>query len=265
MVGLFLIVPFFIILLFSFRITTPGAVPAFTLRHYARLLGDPFYLTVIAQTFLLGIAVTATTLVLGYPLALALARAEGRVKGFGLVMVIAPLLVSIIVRSYGWLVVLGRAGLVNQALMGLGAIAEPLVLVYNWTGVMVGLTHVLLPFMVLPIASVLEGLDPSLEDAARVHGATRWRTFCRVILPLSLDGVATGCVLTFMLTVGSFVTVLLLGGKGTLVLPLLIYQEVNVTSDYGFASAIGTVLLLIALVLLYVQVRYIQVGGRGEN
>lgn len=262
--ALFFAVPFAANLLFSARDTTPGAAAALTLKHYARLLGDPYYLTVVAQTFVLGVAVTAATLVLGYPLALALARAHGPAKGFGLLMVIAPLLVSIIVRSYGWLVVLGRNGLVNRTLMGLGLLEEPLDLVHNWTGVVIGLTHVLLPFMVLPIASVLEGLDPAIEEAARVHGATPWRTFRRVVFPLSLEGVATGCVLTFMLTIGSFVTVLLLGGKGTMVLPLLIYQEVTVTSDLGFASAIATVLLVIALALLYVQVRSLQVRGRLE-
>lgn len=264
MLVLFFVVPFVANLLWSFRTTVPGVPPSGTLGHYARLLGDAFYLGVVAKTFLLGAAVTVATLVLGYPMALALARARGAAKGIALFMVIAPLLVSIIVRSYGWLVVLGRAGLVNRTLLGLGVIAEPLDLVHNWTGVIVGLTHVLLPFMVLPIASVLEGLDPALEEAARVHGATPWRTFRTVVFPLSLEGVATGCVLTFMLTIGSFVTVLLLGGKGTMVLPLLVYQEVTVTSDLGFASAIATVLLAIALGLLWVQVRYLRVRGRAE-
>lgn len=258
---MFFVAPFLVNLAVSFRVTAPGSPAGFTLRHYVRLLADPYYLGVIVQTFLLGVVVTLVTLVLGYPLALALSRLQGRAKGIALVMLIAPLLVSIIVRSYGWLVVLGRTGLVNQVLRGLGLIEDPLVLVYNWTGVVIALTHVLLPFMVLPVASVLEGIDPALEEAARVHGATRWRTFRRIIFPLSLEGVATGCVLTFMLTIGSFVTVLLLGGKGTMVLPLLVYQEVTVTSDFGFASAIATVLLVVALVLLYVQVRCLQVRG----
>lgn len=255
---LFFVAPFAANLAWSVHV--PAASGA--LSHYVRLLGDRYYLVVVAQTFGLGAAVTAITLVLGYPVALSLARARGRAKAFGLLMLIAPLLVSIIVRSYGWLVVLGRSGLVNRLLLSAGVVGEPLDLVHNWTGVVIGLTHVLLPFMVLPIASVLEGLDPALEEAARVHGATPWRTFRSVVFPLSLEGVATGSVLTFMLTIGSFVTVLLLGGKGTMVLPLLVYQEVTVTSDWGFASAIATVLLVIALFLLWVQVRFLQVRGR---
>jgi putative spermidine/putrescine transport system permease protein len=177
-------------------------------------------------------------------------------------VVITPLLTSIIIRSYGWILVLGRKGFVNAVLDWLGLVAEPVDLIYNWTGVVIAVTHVLLPFMILSIASVLEGLPDALEESAMILGASRWQAFRRVTFPLSLEGIATGSVIVFMLTIGSFVTVLLVGGDKTMVMGVLIYQQIAITFDRAFAGSLGSLLLLISLVLLYLQSRWLQVRGR---
>src|SRR5262249_54507808 len=169
------------------------------------------------------------------------------------------LVVSIVIRSYGWMVLLGRAGTVNTVLLALGLADRPLPLMYNWFGVIVALTHVLLPFMILTLASVIEGIPESLEDTAAVLGGW-WSRFRHVILPLSMEGVGAGVTLVFMLTIGSFVSILLLGGSDTLVLPLLIYQQISLLNN-NFAAALGMLLLVLSLALLYAQARVFRVRG----
>jgi putative spermidine/putrescine transport system permease protein len=260
----FFVAPFLMNLLVSLRTWTPGAEAptAWSLRNYVRLLTDPYYLKVMWQTFALGFVCTLATLILGYPCAYFIARSRSSLKGLYMFVVIAPLLTSIIIRSYGWILVLGRTGFVNSTLQGLGLTREPIDLIYNWIGVVIAVTHVLLPFMILSVASVLEGLPDALEESAMILGASRWQTFRRVTFPLSLEGIATGAVIVFMLTIGSFVTVLLVGGEKTMVMGVLIYQQISITFDRAFAGSLGSLLLGISLVLLYVQSRWLQVRGR---
>ncbi|RMF83677.1 MAG: ABC transporter permease [Nitrospinota bacterium] len=238
----------------------PGKTMGFM--NYTRLLFDAYYLRIMLQTFLLGFGITVFTLLLGYPCAYFIARTRSRWKPFFVFMVITPLMVSIIIRSYGWMVLLGDAGLLNTLLLALGVTHQPVKLIYNWIGVGIALIHVLLPFMILTVTSVLEGIDTSVEEAARVLGASRWQTFLRVTFPLSMEGVGAGCTLVFMLTIGSFVTILLVGGTETMVLPLLIYQQITVAFDNNFAAAIGTLLLLISVGILYLQARLFRVRGK---
>jgi putative spermidine/putrescine transport system permease protein len=260
----FFVAPFLMNFLVSLRAWAPGAeAPAgWSARNYVRLLTDPYYLRVIGQTFGLGFACTLATLVLGYPCAYFIAKSRSSLRGLYLFVVITPLLTSIVIRSYGWILILGRTGFVNATLQGLGITREPIDLIYNWTGVVIAVTHVLLPFMILSVASVLEGLPDSLEESAMILGASRWQTFRRVTFPLSLEGIATGAVIVFMLTIGSFVTVLLVGGEKTMVMGVLIYQQIAITFDRAFAGSLGSLLLGISLVLLYVQSRWLQVRGR---
>lgn len=260
----FFVAPFLMNLLVSLRAWTPGveAPSGWSLRNYVRLLTDPYYLKVMWQTFALGFVCTLTTLILGYPCAYFIARSRSSLKGLYMFVVIAPLLTSVIIRSYGWILVLGRTGFVNSTLQGLGLTREPIDLIYNWIGVVIAVTHVLLPFMILSVASVLEGLPDALEESAMILGASRWQTFRRVTFPLSLEGIATGAVIVFMLTIGSFVTVLLVGGEKTMVMGVLIYQQISITFDRAFAGSLGSLLLGISLVLLYVQSRWLQVRGR---
>jgi putative spermidine/putrescine transport system permease protein len=245
--------------LFLSLLQAPAGSPP-TLANYTKMVGDVFYLKVLLQTLALGVVVTALTLVTGYPVAYFLARTRSRWRQLLVFLVISPLVVSIVIRSYGWMVLLGRAGTVNTALQALGIVDHPLPLMYNWFGVVVALTHVLLPFMILTLASVIEGIPESLEDTAAVLGAGWWSRFRHVVLPLSMEGVGAGVTLVFMLTIGSFVSVLLLGGSDTLILPLLIYQQVILINN-NFAAALGMLLLAISVVLLYVQARAFRVRG----
>jgi putative spermidine/putrescine transport system permease protein len=219
------------------------------LQQYVRIFNDRYYLTVIAQTLLFGVAVTAICSVVGYPMGYAVARSAGGLKAFLILIVVAPLLVNVVVRSFGWMVILGGAGAINAGLRALGLPKAELM--YNWTGVTIAMVHVLLPFMVLSIASSLETMDQRMEEAASVLGASP----PRVTLPLSMEGLVTGGILVFTLTIGSFVTVLLLGKTSTMVLPLLIYQQLTVSSDWPFAAAMGMTLLVLVSLVLWAQSR----------
>jgi putative spermidine/putrescine transport system permease protein len=229
--------------------------------HYTKLLTDPFYLSVTLQTIVLSVGVTMICVVVGYPVALYLVRHAGRWSGLVIFLLVAPLLTSIIMRTFGWRVLFARRGLFNETLLGLGWIEQPLNLLNGPIPAVIGLVHVLVPFMVISIASVLRTIDPGLEESARILGAKRLRSFFEVTLPLSLDGIGTGAILVFLLANGSFVTLLLLGGGSIQTLPLLIYQQFNTTRDFGFASAMSNVLLIVAIACLYLQLRLIRRKG----
>lgn len=224
------------------------------LEEYRRIFTDEYYLSVILHTVLLGVAVTLACLVLGYPLGIVIAKAEGFWKTFMILAVVAPLLVNVVVRSFGWMIIMGGQGAVNWVLSLFGI--SPVDLMYTWWGIGIALVHVLIPFMVLSIAGVLEGLDPAVEEAAKVLGATRFDAFRLIVLPLTAEGMLTGSILVFTATVGSFVTVMLLGNTSTMVMPLLIYQQLTVASDWAFAAAMGTTLLLLVTVALWIQTRF---------
>ncbi|MTH33742.1 ABC transporter permease subunit [Paracoccus limosus] len=238
-----------------------GADGGFTLLRYLVLLGDRFNLGVIAETVALSSVVTVICAVIGYPVAYYLVRHAGRFGGVIIFLLIAPLLTSIIMRTYGWQVLFARRGLVNNFLVqDLGLLDRPLQLL-NTPGIaIVALVHVLVPYMVLSIATVLQGIDQRLEEGAQMLGASPWRTFREVTLPLSADGIGTGAILVFMIANGSFVTLVLLGG-GFQTLPLLIYQQFTTTRDFGMASAMSVVLLVIALACLYLQLRLVRRQG----
>lgn len=254
--------PFVVMLYESFFLSPLFAVPgtSFTLANYTKLFSDLFYAGILLQTIALGVVVSLLTLVIGYPVAYVLARSRSRWRPVLVFLVISPLVVSIVIRSYGWMVLLGRAGTVNTLLLEADLVKQPLALMYNWFGVVVALTHVLLPYMILTLMSVIENISTSLEDTAAVLGANWFTRFRFVLLPLSLEGVGAGLTLVFMQAIGSFVTVLLLGGSDTLILPLFIYQQVQLINN-NFASAMGMYLLAVSLAVLYLQGRIFRVRG----
>ncbi|WLS10210.1 ABC transporter permease (plasmid) [Shinella sumterensis] len=233
----------------------------FTLSRYVSLLTDGFYLWIIAQTVLLSAGVTIISIIIGYPVAYFLVRKAGRFSGLIIFLLIAPLLTSIIMRTFGWQVLFARRGLVNNLLVDqLGILSAPLRLTNSPEIAIAALVHVLVPFMVLSIATVLQGIDSRLEESAKILGANRVRTFFEVTLPLSLDGIGTGAILVFMIANGSFVTLVLLGG-GMQTLPLMIYQQFNTTRDFGMASAMSMILLVIAVSCLFLQLRLVRRKG----
>lgn len=221
------------------------------LAPYLHYLTDPFYRWVTLRTVGMAAAVTLACLALGFPYAYAFTRVRTVWQTALLILVISPILTGTVVRSYGWLVILGRRGLVNDLLIGLGVIEAPLRLLFSMSGVVIALTQVMLPFMVLPVISVLARQNPSLYDAALGLGASRAQAIRHVILPLSLPGILAGSVLVFVLAFASFTTPALVGGGNFIILPTLIYQQTQQSLDWGVLSAISFVLLGTSLVVVW--------------
>jgi putative spermidine/putrescine transport system permease protein len=232
--------------------------PAFTLENYQEFLTDRFYLQELLRTLRLGVVITALTLISTYPIALFLARTQSRWRGLLVALAIAPLLTSTIVRTYGWLVILGNDGLVNGALLTLGMVDAPLRLINNETGVVIGLVEILMPYMALGLLSGFGRINPDLEEAAMSLGANRLRTFWRVTLPLSLPGIATGVLLVFVLTISSFVTPQLLGGGRVFLMATEIYDQATYTLDWPFAAAVSFLLLGLFAVVIAIYTRVLR-------
>jgi putative spermidine/putrescine transport system permease protein len=212
-----------------------------------------YYLSFLGTTLLFGAVVTATCAVLGYPIAFFLVKIAKRSYTLLLLAIISPLLVGVVVRTVGWTIMLGTEGIVNATLQYAGVTRAPIQMLYTPGAAVIGMVHVVLPFMVLSTASVLSTLDRSLEEAAYSLGADRARVFWRVTFPLSLPGVAVGCVLVFSLTIGAYLTPVLLGGGKMRLLSPLIYDDVSSIVDWSMASALAVVLLSAGFaVLLFV-------------
>lgn len=216
----------------------------------AELWGTPLYRDVLVRTFRISLTVTLICLGLGYPLAYVIATGPRRLSLLLLTLVIVPFWISVLGRSFTWLVLLQRNGVVNQLLRGLGLIREPIPLVYNELGVYVGMVHILLPFMVLSLYGVLRGIDPTLLRAAANLGATDWQAFWRVFFPLSLPGVTAGSTLLFAVGLGFFITPALLGGGKVTLIAMLIEANVRETLDWPLAAALSALLLLTTLAVL---------------
>jgi putative spermidine/putrescine transport system permease protein len=196
----------------------------------------------------LGICTALGTLLVGYPIAYYLARSTSRWRHYVFVVVFVPLLFSIVIRTFGWIVLLGSNGQLNGLLIQLGAINQPVVWLYNFPMTVVGLVHVFLPFMVLSVLSSLSRVDQRIEDAAALLGAGPWRTFRHVTLPLSSQGIFGGCAIVFSLTVGAYVTPRLLGGGRVQVLATEIYTQMLEIGDWGMAALLGAALTSVTVV-----------------
>lgn len=214
-----------------------------TLAHLAQLTSDAAYHAAFSNTFEVAAFSTLASLVLGYPLAYLMATTGPRARAALVAGVLVPFWTSVLARSLAWLILLGRHGVVNQWLLGLGLIDRPATLLFNALGVQIGMVHVLLPFMVLPVYAVLARTDPGLVLAARSLGAGPLRAFLAVTLPLSLPGVAAGCSLVFMLAVGFYITPALLGGPGQITVAALIEMMVRDLLDWSFGAMLAVVLL----------------------
>ncbi len=248
--------------LFRFDRTT-GTLSAATLANYTRFLGDPFYLGILARTLRIALLTTLATAALGYPVAYHLTRCTGRARAYLTLLIVAPLLVSVVVRTFGWLVILGPNGLVNAALRGLGVVSEPVRLLYTETAIVIGLTHVFLSFMVLSVAASLQRIDPALLRAAQNLGATGRQAFLRVTLPLSLPGVAAGSLIVFTLSSSAFITPALLGGARVKVMSYLAYQQTLLLSDWPYGGAIAFVLVALTALCVLGGLRLLESGRFG--
>ncbi|MCA0302643.1 MAG: ABC transporter permease [Proteobacteria bacterium] len=223
------------------KITRPG------LGTWAKFLGDPFTWKVIGDTLLLGVKAVITTMILGYPLALVFMDAGPRLQKVLIFVIVMPLLLSVVVRTFAWIVILGREGVINQALLGLGLISEPLRLLQTELGLVISLTQIEMPLMLLPLISVMSRLDPNLRDASAALGASRWRTLFTVIVPLSMPGLVAGCLLVFASATTAFISQTVIGGVRLIYLPLLIWQQSLVVFNWPLAAVASLTLLISVL------------------
>jgi len=226
-----------------------------TLDNYRFLLTRPLYLEVLLRTFVVGIGVGLIDIVLGFPLAYFLVRTRSRWKGLLIALSLAPLLASVVVRTYGWYIILNRFGVANDALLGLGILDQRIAFMPSTGAIIVGLAHALLPYTVLTLMGSLNGINPNLESAAMSLGATRTRTFFNVVLPLCLPGLAGGFILVFSIAISAYATPAILGGPATQVAATAIYGFMVQLLDWSLGAALAVILIASSLALLYAASR----------
>lgn len=270
--GMFVLIVFFLlplVLLLSDSFLkydpTRGIVSEFSLQSYIRILTVPLYGKIIQGTFLTSLLVTLLDLALGYPVAYYVARSRSKFKQAVFLSCISPLMVSIVVRSYGWAMVLDRRGVINSMLQSLGIIKEPLPLMYGYASITIALAQVLMPYMVLTLSGCFALMDPSLEAAAFTLGASKLRSFLTITLPLSTPGIVAGCALVYVLSVGAFAVPLILGGGIVQYLPLTIYDLFSTSFDYPLAAALSATLLLASLILTFIYYKCSDIISREKK
>jgi mannopine transport system permease protein len=225
-------------------------VPSFSPANYEKVFDQAVYLRVMGRTLRISAFVTVITLLLAYPLAALMARTRGLLLAILLLAVLLPLWTSVLVRTYAWLVLLQRNGLLNDILSGLHIIATPMQFLRTEGAVVLAMSHVLLPFMVLPLYAALRSIPDDYVRAAQMLGAGNFSVFRHVVLPLSLPGISSGCLMVFLLAIGFFVTPALIGGPQQMMLATLVQQQVTEMLDWPFAGALVGVLLLVVLALV---------------
>ncbi|MEX3959046.1 ABC transporter permease [Trinickia sp. EG282A] len=250
LLAIFFLLPVLSLLLRSVLEPTPG------LQNYAQLLGSTTYLRVFGNTFLVATVVTVVTVAIGFPTAWLLAIAPRRVSSVLFAILLLSMWTNLLARTFAWMVLLQATGPINRLLMALGLITEPIALVNNLVGVTIGMTYIMLPFLVMPLHATLRSIDPSTLRAAAICGASRWQAFWRVLVPLALPGVASGALMVFVMALGYFVTPALLGGPSYMMLAELIAQLVQELLNWGLAGAAALVLLAVTLGLYALQLRF---------
>jgi putative spermidine/putrescine transport system permease protein len=262
-VAIGILVPLAILFRYSLNQFVPGKfmVDALTVENYVKFFTDGYYTAVLWRTVRVALATTAICLLMGFPLAYVLARTRTRHKNLLIMLVVLPLFVGNAVRAAGWMVAFGNKGLLNASLMGLGAIPQPFEIMFTETAVVIGITAVNLPFMVLTLQSVIEGIDRSVEEAAFSLGANPWRMAHRVLFPLAMPGILAGTILTFILAMNAYATPVLLGGPRFQTMGPLVYNQFLQQNNWPFGGAIAFILMTATLILtatanLLVQRRY---------
>lgn len=250
-----ILIPILQLARYSFNRFDPAELmqTAFTFENYAKFFGDPYYRDIFLTT--LGIAglCTVLALVLGFPVAYFLARTQSRYKSLFVILLVFPLMVGNVVRAAGWMVALGNAGVVNAILQGMGLIDKPLTMMYTPTAVVIGTTAVVMPYLILTLQSVLEGMDLSVEEAARNVGASFFTTLRRIVLPIAAPGVAAGTMLVFILCMNAYATPVLLGGSGLTMMAPALYDQITRASNWPFGAALAVVLVCGTLVIALIS------------
>jgi putative spermidine/putrescine transport system permease protein len=248
---LIIMVPLLQLVRYSFNHFDPTEMmqQAFTLENYTKFFADPYYRDVFLTTVGVAALCTVLALVLGFPVAYFLARTDSRHKSLYVILLVFPLMVGSVVRAAGWMVILGNAGIVNAVLKRLGLIDQSLQLMYTPTAVVVGTTAVVMPYLILTLQSVLEGMDFSVEEAARNLGADFFTTFRRVVLPIAAPGVAAGTMLVFILCMNAYATPVLLGGTGLTMMAPALYDQITRASNWPFGAAMALILVCATLLM----------------
>ncbi|MBA3876374.1 MAG: ABC transporter permease [Anaerolinea sp.] len=252
--AVFLVIPVSLVIAYSVfeRGTYGGVVPTLTLDNFARAV-DPLYLRVLLFSLRVAVLATVIALLIGYPAAYFIATLPRRWRTPVLVLVILPFWTSLLIRTYAWIVLLNREGLINRGLEALGLVGEPLPLLYNEFAIVLGLVYGYLPLMILPIYSSIERLHPELREASSDLGATPLRTFVRVTLPLTLPGIAAGCIFVFVPSLGSFIVPDLLGGGLAIMVGNLIQAQFLKARDWPFGAVLALILIALMGLLLFLQ------------
>ncbi|EMN5132821.1 ABC transporter permease [Burkholderia contaminans] len=257
LLAIFFLLPVLSLLLRSVLEPAPG------LQNYVQLLGSTTYLRVFGNTFLVATVVTVVTVAIGFPTAWLLAIAPRKLSSVLFSILLLSMWTNLLARTFAWMVLLQATGPINRMLMALGLISEPLALVNNLVGVTIGMTYIMLPFLVMPLHATLRSIDPSTLRAAAVCGASRWQAFWRILVPLAMPGIASGALMVFVMALGYFVTPALLGGAQYMMLAELIAQLVQQLLNWGLAGAAALVLLAVTLSLYALQLRFTGAARAG--
>lgn len=257
--ALFLIVFFVIPILRITILSFTNGAGSFSLDAYIKFFQSSIYLRVIAITFRVSFVVTVVCLLLGYPVAYTMAKCSKRISSIIMIVVMIPFWTSLLVRTYAWMLLLQTNGVINKMLIAIGLISEPLVLYKNSLGVYIGMTHILLPYMILALYPVMKGIDPNYVSAAKNLGANKFVAFFKVYLPLSIQGISSGCILVFVMSIGYFITPSLLGGTGDTMISQMIQVQVSKLLNWPFASAVSVILLIISMAVLYASKKIMKV------
>ncbi len=243
------IAPFVVLVAMSLH--ADAQMKTWSVAQYVKFFGDTFNLSILGGTVWLAVKATLVCLLFGYPIAWVASRASARWQSLLVFLVVLPILTSVVVRTFAWIVILGREGILNDTLRLLRIVDQPVPLLFTETGVIAVLAQVQMPLMVLPLLATLTRIDPNLTDASAALGAGAWRTFLRVTLPLSTPGLVAGCILVFSACATAFVTQTLIGGARLIYMPLHIYQQAVGANNWPFAAAISVVFTLAVMVVIY--------------
>lgn len=237
--------------------------PGPTLKHLVHLFSNPVFFKVLWITFKISFTVTLSCLLIGYPIAYLLTIVSERTRNLLMILVLIPFWTSLLVRTYAWMVLLGRKGVINQILINLGFIEQPMKMLYTTFAVNVGMIQMMTPFMVLALFSVMKGIDRGLLRAASSLGAGKFQAFIRVYAPLSLPGIGAGCLLVFIYSLGFFITPALLGGRKDVMLSMLIDEQVSSLLNWGFGAALALMLLLATAIFFFIYSRFFKLEQIG--
>jgi spermidine/putrescine transport system permease protein len=259
---LMLVVPIAFVVVYSFWLRSPVGrdIPAFQFGNYAKFFADFFYPSLLIRTIRVALETVLLCLVMGYIPAYFFYKTESKLKPALMILVMLPFWISFIIRTLSWINILGDSGLINHILLSLRLIDSPLSMLYNEGAVLMGLLQYLLPFMILNIYVSLDGIDKSLTEAAKSLGCTEWQAFREVTLPLSLPGVSAGCLLTFVLTCGTYLPPMILGGPGNEMIANMVFKRIITTLDWPFGCAISTILLTLVGLIVFAYNKYMGIN-----